>query len=144
MISGSRDDIRRFFVSVWSKRRAGRNLEPLENVVATIIEQHPEYHACLLDEETALGVATTAVYGAENPFLHMGMHIALQEQLGADRPAGIRELYLHAARRIGDTHATEHHMMECLGRVLSHAQTGATPPNEASYLECLRKTLTAG
>ena len=143
MIGGSRDDIRRFFVGVWRKRRAGERLEPLEHVVAATIEQHPEFHDCLVDEETALGVATQPADGAQNPFLHMGMHIALQEQLGADHPAGIRELYLHAVHRIGDAHAIEHRMMDCLGDTLSRSQAGGAQPDEARYLECLKTMLTA-
>ena len=143
MIGGSRDDMRRFFVGVWKKRRAGETLEPLEHVVAATIEQHPEFHDCLVDEETALGVSTQPADGAQNPVLHMGMHIALQEQLGADHPTGIRKLYLQAARRIGDAHATEHRMMDCLGNVLSRAQADGTQPDEVRYLECLKKVLTA-
>ena len=68
----------------------------------------------------------------------MGMHIALREQAGADRPAGIKSIYQRLLAAQGQ-HEAEHAMMECLGQVLWNAQRGAQLPDEAEYLDCLRK-----
>ncbi len=46
--------------------------------------------------------------GETNPFLHMGMHLALQEQVALDRPAGIQAVYRQLGEQLGDVHDTEH------------------------------------
>jgi hypothetical protein len=137
VISNDRDAMRRFFVSAWLKQRNRELLSPLENMVASIVAQHPEYHAILVDEQTALEAEFAE--GVPNPFLHMGMHIAIQEQIGADRPPGIRQMHHQAAQRIGDVHGAEHRMIDCLGVVLHEAQSSGTAPDESRYLECLKR-----
>ena len=143
MIGANRDDLRRFFVTAWRKSRAGDDLDPIERVVATIVEEHPEYHHRLVDEAAALSTDAETVAGAENPFLHMGMHIALQEQLGAGRPAGIREIYQRAVRKFGNAHLAEHRMMECLGLALNQIRHGNPEPDENLYIECLKRLISA-
>jgi hypothetical protein len=138
MFGQDREQMRRFFVTAWRKRQAGESLQPLERLVADVVAAHPEYHDHLGDEDRLRQDFPTAA-GNTNPWLHMGMHITLGEQLGADRPAGVRDLYQSIAARIGDSHAAEHAMMECLGLVLWEAQRDGRQPDEAAYLACLQK-----
>ena len=113
-------------------------MEPLESLIANVIGQHPEYHA-MLQSEDALEKDFTPEQGQSNPFLHMGMHISLAEQISTDRPAGIRDTYQKIRNKLGDAHAAEHHMMECLGLALWEAQQQNRAPDEQAYLECLKK-----
>lgn len=138
MFGQDREQLRRFFVDCWQKRLAGRPLQALEQLVAQIVEQHPEYHAHIQGED-GLQRDFTPEDGETNPWLHMGMHVSLGEQLGADRPPGIRALYRQIAARHGDPHAAEHAMMECLGLVLWEAQRAGRPPDEEAYLDCLKR-----
>ena len=138
MFSQDRQQLRQFFVQAWEKHQAGQSLQPLERLVADVIAQHPEYHDHLT-HDGALERDYTAEDGQTNPWLHMGMHISLGEQLGADRPAGIRTAYQRVLARFGDPHAAEHAMMECLGVTLWEAQRHQAPPDESGYLECLRR-----
>ena len=121
MFGNDRNNLRRYYCTVWEKARASQSLEPLEQLIASIINEHPEYQAVLTDTETALSQEYAPEGGQTNPFLHMGMHIAIQEQLGGNRPAGILAVYQQLCQRIGDAHAAEHAMMECLGEVLWEA-----------------------
>ncbi|HPF57376.1 MAG TPA: DUF1841 family protein [Candidatus Competibacteraceae bacterium] len=139
MFGNDRDNLRRYYCTVWEKARAGQSLEPLEQLIASVINEHPEYQAVLTDTETALSREYTPEGGQTNPFLHMGMHIAIQEQLGGNRPAGILAVYQQLCQRIGDTHAAEHAMMECLGEALWEAQRSGHEPDEQVYLERLRR-----
>lgn len=138
MFGQDRAQLRQFFKTSWDKRLAGSPLQPLEDLVASVIAQHPEYQG-LLDEDDQLQRDYDAASGETNPWLHMGMHITLGEQLGADRPTGVRALYQQAVARHGDAHAAEHQMMECLGLVLWEAQRANRLPDETAYLECLRR-----
>jgi hypothetical protein len=129
---------RRFFHETWRKYRENAVLEPLESLVAQIIAVHPEYHA-MLESPDKLDQDFTPESGHSNPFLHMGLHIAIQEQLAADRPAGIRVLYQQLMQRHADPHEIEHRMTECLAETIWEAQRAGGVPDETAYLERLRK-----
>ncbi len=141
MFGQDRTTMRRFFIETWRKHQTGESLEPLQQVIAGIIQQHPEYHRLLEQPELILEREFLPEEGISNPFLHMGMHIGLQEQVSTDRPPGISALYRDLLHKSGDPHETEHRMMECLGRTLWEAQRSNSTPDEESYLECLRGLL---
>jgi len=134
----SRDEVRQVYLAVWQKLQQNKVLEPMEALIADVIEIHPEYHALLGDSETASQADFSPEQGQTNPFLHMGMHIALREQAAGDRPAGIRALHQKLGASKG-VHEAEHAMMECLGQVLWQAQRDATEPDQYAYLDCLKK-----
>lgn len=139
MIGGDRNQLRQVFFDAWQKHLAGEALEPLEKMVASVIAQHPEYHAMLNDRERFLMQEYHPEGGETNPFLHLAMHISLLEQVSTDRPHGISELYGRLCQRLGETHDAEHQLMECLGRMLWEAQSANRMPDEQAYLECIRK-----
>ena len=135
----SRDQLRAVYVDAWRKRRAGLPMEPLEMQVADVIELHPEYHAAL---EAGGGVVDrdyTPEGGQSNPFLHMGLHLAVRDQLATDRPPGIRKAFEDVVRRMGDPHEAEHRMIDCLAETLWEAQRSGLPPDEQTYLERVRR-----
>lgn len=138
MFGQDRGQLRRFYRETWRKHTAGEPLAGVEILVAQVIGQHPEYHDFITRPE-ALEKDFDVESGQTNPFLHMGMHIALGEQLQADRPPGIRREHMRLSALLGDSHAAEHRMMECLGLTLWEAQRNNAPPDELAYLECVRK-----
>jgi len=139
MFVQDRETARRFFQEAWRKRCAGLPLEPLETMVAEIVARHPEYHRLLESGESALGAEFTPEGGQTNPFLHMGMHIAIQEQISTDRPPGIAAAYRRLLPQFRDAHDLDHRLMECLGEALWKAQRNNTAPDEQAYLECVRR-----
>jgi hypothetical protein len=114
-------------------------LEPLEHQIAALVRQHPEYRTLLADAQAAIACDFTPEAGETNPFLHLGLHLALLEQVTTDRPPGIREHYQRLVRRTGDAHTAEHLAMECLAKALWDAQRAQRPPDETAYLECLAR-----
>jgi len=138
MFGQDREQLRRFYQKVWQKLNGGESLAGVEQIVAQVIQQHPEYHALISGPEV-VDKDFDVESGQINPFLHMGMHIALAEQLHADLPAGMRDLHQRISHRFGDVHEAEHLMMECLGLALWEAQRNNSTPDEQAYLECLGK-----
>ena len=134
----SRADARAPFVEVWTKMQRGTALTPMESLIAGVIAMHPEYHPCLSDAGV-LAAEFAPDGGQSNPFLHMGLHIALEEQRRTDRPSGVAAVYLGMVKRSGDTHRAEHRMIECLARSLWEAQRARALPDEQAYLDCLRR-----
>ena len=138
-----RSGLRRHYLEAWRKRSAGAPLEPLEFQLVTVIEQHPEYHALLEDDALALARDYQPESGQANPFLHLGLHLAIREQVATDRPPGIAAVHRELARRLGDAHEAEHQMLDKLGEALWYAQRTGRPPDEAAYLESLRRLCSA-
>lgn len=133
-----RDRLREMYAEAWSRHREGRPLEPLHAQIVAVIELHPEYHAVL--ESGAVARDYTPDGGTTNPFLHMGLHLAVRDQVGTDRPVGIRAVHAALTRRLGDPHAAEHRLMECLAEALWQSQTSGRPPDEEAYLAALKRT----
>jgi hypothetical protein len=137
----SRDQLRRMYVDAWRKRRAGLPMETLELQIADVIALHPEYHAGLERADDAVQRDYTPEGGESNPFLHMGLHLAVREQIGTDRPAGIRAIFESLAAQCGTQHDAEHELIECLAQALWNAQRSGLPPDEQSYLESAARLL---
>ncbi len=135
----SRDQLRAVYIDAWRKRRAGLPMEPLEMQVADVIELHPEYHASLEAGGEVVDRDYTPEGGQSNPFLHMGLHLAVRDQLATDRPPGIRRAFEDVVRRMGDSHEAEHRMIDCLAETLWEAQRSGLPPDEQTYLERVRR-----
>ena len=135
----SRDELRRGWIDAWRRGREAAVLTPLEAQIVSVVRDHPEYHGWLEAGDSALARDFTPADGAVNPFLHMSMHLAVREQVGTDRPAGIARIHATLSARLGSPQAAEHAMMEALGDALWTAQRSGRPPDEAAYLESLRR-----
>lgn len=138
VFSQNRDDIRQHFYTVWKKYNDQKKLDPLEQLIANVIRLHPEYHILLATPDN-IAKDFTPEMGETNPFLHMGMHIGLYEQLATQRPVGINKIYEKLLTIYEDKHTAEHKMMECLGESLWQAQRDNVMPDETKYLSCLKK-----
>ena len=134
-----RERLRALYLEAWRRHRERLPLEPLHAEIASVIELHPEYHAALEAGPETLEREYTPESGHTNPFLHMGLHLAIREQVGTDRPPGIGRVHAELTRRLGDPHAEEHRMIECLAEALWQSQRSGQPPDEAAYLAALRR-----
>lgn len=139
MFNPSRDQARRFFIEAWRKRLQRLPLTPMEHLAADIAAIHPEYHDLLADAERALTLDFPPEGGQLNPFLHLSLHLAVEEQLSIDQPAGIRAAFEALQLRKADRHAALHEVLECLGETVWRAQRDGTTPDGEAYLECLRR-----
>lgn len=133
----SRDQARRFFITAWRKYREKCPLEPIEVMAVEHILRHPEYHSLLEDEAGSLSRDWLPEMGETNPFLHLSLHLAISEQLSINQPAGIVARYQALLKRLGDEHAAQHAMMDCLVETIWQAQRYHQPLDGAAYLACL-------
>ncbi|MGS5085440.1 DUF1841 family protein [Hydrogenophaga sp. A37] len=143
MFSPSQADVRRFFCSVHAKRLDGQTMEAIETLAGQWIAEHPEYDAELSDLDAALArLGEPGSATAENPFLHLSMHLSISEQCSIDQPPGIRQAVELLAARRGDLHAAHHEVMECLGTMLWESQRAARPPDGQAYIDQVRRRAT--
>ena len=141
LFTQERTRTRQMFRSAWKKKQLDQNLEPLEKQIVSLLEDHPEYHTLLSGDDDVLDKDYKAEDGRENPFLHLSLHLALREQVGTDRPAGIASITRSLLLKHGNGHTVEHMMIEKLGLYLWEAQRQERAPDEAAYLNSLRELL---
>ncbi len=139
MFNPTKDEVRHFFCEVWRKTQAGEVLTPLEAIARDWMLQHPEYETELADPAAAQAAEYDIAKGQSNPFLHLSMHLSIEEQVSIDQPPGIREAFRQLAARRGSAHDAHHEIMECLGEMLWSAQRNGTPPDGLSYVENVRR-----
>ncbi len=139
MFGQDRNQLRQMYFDAWRKQQSGELMQPLEAMIAGVIALHPEYHALLEQGEDALDKDFLPEMGETNPFMHMGMHIAIREQLATDRPGGIVLAHKKLLLRLQDVHEVEHQIMECLGESLWEAQRNNSAPDESQYLQCVQQ-----
>lgn len=135
----SREEARNFLFESWRKRRAGELLTPLEDLAAQLIAKHPEYFGVLENPQQHEEKDYSPEQGMTNPFLHLMMHLTIEEQISIDQPPGIRAHFARLTRKSGSEHEAQHRMMECLGEMIWQAQRNHTQPDAAVYFACLEK-----
>jgi hypothetical protein len=139
LFNPSRDQVRGFFFALWAKSQAGEPLAPLESLALAIVMEHPEYHGVLADPERHRDREWRPEGGETNPFLHLAMHLAIEEQVAIDHPPGIRDAVGRLARKHGSEHQARHAVMDCLAEILWQAQRNGAPFDNDSYLDCLSR-----
>jgi hypothetical protein len=136
MFEPTREQARGFFFETWRKYRAKLPLAGAETTILDVILLHPEYHALLDAPDKYVDKDYTE---ESNPFLHMSLHLAMEEQLSIGQPHGITERMEALTRKTGDRHEALHEAIECLAEMVWRAQKDKTPPDAGFYLDCLRK-----
>jgi len=134
MFEPTRDEARNIFFEAWRKYRAGQPLVGLEALALDVILLHPEYHDALSHPERS---RDKDYVDESNPFLHMSLHVALEEQLSIDQPPGIAARFRALLERHGARHEALHQALECLAETVWRAQRDRVPPDAAAYLDCL-------
>ena len=140
MFNPTRDQVRELFFGAWRKYRDGEPLAGMDSLGLDVILLHPEYHAIL---ELPARYRDQDYVGEANPFLHMSLHVALEEQLSIEQPPGIAERFRALLARRGNRHDALHEAIECLAETLWRAQRDGAAPDAAAYLDCLAKSARA-
>ena len=137
MFSSDRSAQRKFLAKSWEKYKANQLLEPLELQLAKIIEKHPEYQEIINNLDTEY----FPEQGKINPFLHINLHLSLQDQLDLDQPKGVKEIYNSLLKKIKDTHQVEHIMMEQIAEMIFNSQKNNKPMDQEQYLRSLKELI---
>jgi len=144
MFQPSREQVRRFFFDTWQHYREGAALQPLQQMAVEIILLHPEYHTVLEQPDAHVDRDYTPESGGMNPFLHLSLHLAVDEQLSVDRPPGVQAAFERLVLATGDRHSALHALLDCLGETLWQAQRLNRMPDEQAYLDCLARRADSG
>jgi hypothetical protein len=138
-------DVRRYFGHVWQNRLNPLQLDALQQKALRIIEAHPEYQIYLEQVEEYLDKNWTPEQGETNPFLHLSLHLSIQEQVGIDQPFGIRAIHQKLIGMHNDNWVkAEDEMMEALVETIWQAQRHNQGLDVNAYMTRLRKLVGLG
>ena len=137
MFSSDRSKQRKFLAKSWEKYKTNQILEPLELQLANIIAKHPEYQEIINNLDTEY----FPEQGKINPFLHINLHLSLQDQLDLDQPKGVKEIYNSLLKKMKDTHQVEHIMMEQIAEMIFISQKNNIPIDQEHYLRSLKELI---
>jgi hypothetical protein len=137
MFNPSRHQVREFFFQAWGRFKAGQPLSDLEKVAVEHMVRHPEYHPVLDQPDRYRDREWPPELGETNPFLHLSLHLSIAEQVSIDRPTGVKAHYERLVTRLGDEHAAQHAVMDCLGEMIWRAQRDRQPLDGEAFIKCL-------
>ena len=140
MFDPTREQVRNLFFETWRKYRAGEPIAGVEALAIDVMLLHPEYHEVL---GNPVRYRDKDYAGEANPFLHMSLHIAAEEQLSIDQPPGIVAAFQRLVAMKNDRHEAMHDMIECLAETLWRSQRDGMPPDASAYLDCLSRRAAA-
>ena len=134
MFTSDRSKQRQYLKQAWEKYTSQEQLEPLELQLSKIVEQHPEYQNLIknLDSEYF------PEQGNTNPYLHINLHLTLQDQITMDQPKGIRDIHSQLIVKIKDAHEVEHMMMEHIAEMIFNAQKNNAAFDIDGYIQALK------
>jgi hypothetical protein len=139
MFNPTRDQARQFLFDTWRKRLAKELLTPIEDLTAQLIDKHPEYHRLLATPSENHDKDFAPDGAVVNPFLHLMMHLTIEEQISIGQPQGIREQFARLTEKYASEHEAQHAMMDCLGEMIWQSQRNKAAPDAAIYISCLEK-----
>lgn len=138
-------DVRRYFAHVWQNRLNPLQLDALQQKALRIIEAHPEYQVYLENIEDYLDKNWTREEGQTNPFLHLSLHLSIQEQVGINQPFGIRTIHQKLVGMYNDNWVkAEDEMMEALVETIWQAQRHNQGLDVNAYMTRLRRLVGLG
>jgi len=128
---------RSVFWEAWRKAEAGLPLTALEVRIARVVAMHPEYHSLFEDKESFLD-RDFGLESGVNPYLHMSLHLALEEQFAMRQPPQAAACLEYLMRRKGfERHEALHRMLEVLAETVYFAQRRGGEPDTKTYVAAL-------
>jgi len=124
---------RKVFWMAWSRAQKGEALNALEQRIVGVITMHPEYHSLFVDEDRFLD-SDQGVDEGVNPYLHLSLHLALEEQLSTHQPpAAVDALQRLMAIKGMERHQALHTLLELLAEMVHQAQCNGGEPDVLAY-----------
>lgn len=125
------NEYRVFFLQAWKKHLQGSKLSDLESQVRDVLLLYPQYISELNQDKT---------YPLEdNPYIQMGLHLTVWDQVRTNRPEGIRPWFLEACVA-NSQKEVEQLMLMVLRQTVYVSYQAGNLPCEQKYLNILKNS----
>ncbi|MBX2993046.1 MAG: DUF1841 family protein [Bacteroidetes bacterium] len=131
--------LRRRIFEIWQKVKRNEPLEGEEKIYADLMQQHDEWHntwefAELLEEHEYQELD-------ENPFVHIAFDAVIVNQLTADEPEGINDIYNRLRQRGLPRLDALHEIAGVFATEFYEISRGRHPYSDERYMRELKKLL---
>ncbi len=113
-------------------------MEGEEPLLSRILLDHPEFHAVF---ESRDGEVDLAKFGGINPFLHVGLHLVVEQQRIGQQPPEVAQALVALQAGGVSRHEAIHQVGGVLAQVIQDAVTRNKPMDTGRYLLMLRKLI---
>jgi len=128
---------RQVFWDAWQKQLAGLPLNAMQVRISRVIALHPEYHSLFDDLEDFLD-RDYSVGGEASPYLHLSLHLALEEQIASRQPPEVGQVMELLMQERGlNRHDALHRVLEALAETVYDAQRIGREPDTEPYRQRL-------
>jgi hypothetical protein len=129
---------RQIFWDAWQKACADLPLNAMEVRIVRVIKMHPEYHHFFNNMESFLE-RDFQVDDGMNPYLHLSLHLAMEEQAATRHPPEMARALDHMVSiKQMDRHEALHKILEILAESVYLAQQRGMSPDALSYAAQLK------
>jgi len=143
-LKASREQLRahrQVFWGAWQRELRAEPLDALQVRIVRVIHEHPEYHALFDDMDSFLDRDFGSDDGM-NPYLHLSLHLALEEQVATHQPPEAANVLIHLMQRKGlSRHDALHVLLEILAETVFYAQRQGGEPDVLVYQQRLKDLL---
>ncbi len=132
---------RQIFWDAWQKAQADLPLNAMEVRIARVIKIHPEYHHFFNDMEDFLE-RDFQVDDGMNPYLHLSLHLAIEEQLATKQPIEAAKLMeVQMIEKKADRHDALHMILEVLAETVYESQREGREIDPLAYAQKIKVLL---
>jgi len=129
---------REYMAEIWRRKKSGEKLGENEALIASVMEEHNQYHEIWDNIEQYAGRFFDPTR-EPNPFFHVSFHVTLERQIRANDPPCVRETIERLEKRDGDPHEARHAVMRALIKEVLNVLFEQRPFEIEHYCEELRK-----
>lgn len=135
----SRGALRRYFFSLWQKAWKTERLDGEEKVLVDLMQQHDEYHNTWEFADQLEDLEYDAA--DNNPFVHIAFDAAIVNQVAANEPRGISNIYDQLRERGRDHLEAVHDMAQVFVTEFYEVSRGRILYSDERYLSELKRRL---
>ena len=122
---------------VREKQRKEEPLTGLEQMVAQVMEEHPEFEP-FWDQGERMAYPQEIGESVVNPLVHTGLHVVVEKQIREDDPEEVRLLLGRLVEKGKSRHEALHVIAQVWGSHYFQSVRRGNPMEELSYIESLK------
>ena len=123
---------------IWQSSEKDTLAQDEDKRLAKILREHKEFHNYWESSHTK---QTTKTPEGVNPFLHVSLHLIIENQLARNNPSRVHRFYLREINKEVPRHQVIHRIAEIFSEILFDSLKYRKPFNREKYLQLLEEEI---